>query len=183
MPIPILPPGVHALEELAPLLPISQLPSPVLSFGGGKVLHATTKMRALMARQCQNTRGVGSSSSHKESSGLSGPVGPSPKKPSSKVSSPGLEYANKYTQRVIESCPLRYADPEVIKCWMEEQVPHEVTLGKAPLDLSDKSTGWKKMGLGWSEVEEVHQAEALLEEEDAEIEGHIAMHIKPPVRH
>ena len=48
-PIPILPPGVHALEELAPSLPISQLLSPVLSFGGGKVLCAATKMRALKA--------------------------------------------------------------------------------------------------------------------------------------
>ena len=34
---------------------------------------------------------MGSSSSHKESSGLSGPIGPSLKKPSSKASSPGLE--------------------------------------------------------------------------------------------
>ena len=76
-----------------------------------------------------------------------------------------------------------YADPEVIKCWMEEQVPHEVTIGIAPLDLSDESTGWKKAGLRWLSVEEVHQAEALLEEEDAEIEGLIVMHIKPPVRH
>ena len=66
---------------------------------------------------------------------------------------------------------------------MEEQVSHEVTIGEAPLDLSDKSTGWKKMGLRWSEVEEVHQAEALLEEEDAEIEGLVATRIKPPVRH
>ena len=48
-PIPILPPGVHALEELAPLPPISQPPSPILSFGGGKVLHAAAKMRALKA--------------------------------------------------------------------------------------------------------------------------------------
>ena len=126
---------------------------------------------------------MGSLSSHKELSSLSGPVGPSLKKPSLKVSSPGLEYANEYTQKVVEACPLRYADPEVIKHWMEEQVPHEVTIGKAPLDLSDKSTGWKKTGLGWSEVEEVRQAEALLEEEDAEIEGLIATHIKPPVRH
>ena len=66
---------------------------------------------------------------------------------------------------------------------MEEQVPHEVTIGKAPLDLLGKSTGRKKTGLGWSEVEEVHQAEALLEEEDAEIEGLVTTHIKPPVRH
>ena len=124
-----------------------------------------------------------SSSSHKGLSGSSGPVGPCLKKPSSKVSSPGLEYANNYTQKVIEACPLRYTDPEVVKCWMEEQVPHEVTIGKAPLDLSDKSTGQKKMGLGWLEVEEVCQAEALLEEEDAEIEGLVTMHIKPPVRH
>ena len=126
---------------------------------------------------------MGSSSSHKESSGSSGPIGPSPKKPSLKASSPGLEYANKYTQLVIETCPLRYADPEVIKHWMEEQVPYEVTIGTAPLDLSDESTGRKKTGLGWSEVEEVHQAEALLGEEDAEIEGLIATHIKPPARH
>ena len=51
VPIPILPPGIHALEELAPLLPISQPPSPSLSFGGGKDLRATTKMRALKACQ------------------------------------------------------------------------------------------------------------------------------------
>ena len=114
---------------------------------------------------------------------MSGPVGPSPKKPSLKVSSPGLEYANKYTQKIIEACPFRYTDPEVIKHWMEEQVPYEVTIGKAPLDLSDESTGQKKTGLGWLEVEEVHQAEALLEEEDAEIEGLVTMNIKPPVRH
>ena len=126
---------------------------------------------------------MGSSSSHKESCDLSGPVGPSLKKPSSKASSPGLEYANKYTQRVIEACLLRYADPEVIKCWMEKQAPYEVTIGKVPLDLSDESTGQKKTGLGWLEVEEVCQAEALLEEEDAEIEGLVATHIKPPVRH
>ena len=43
-PIPIPPPGVHALEELAPSPPISQPPSPSLSFGGGKVLHAAAKM-------------------------------------------------------------------------------------------------------------------------------------------
>ena len=66
---------------------------------------------------------------------------------------------------------------------MEEQVPYEVTIGTAPLDLSDESTGRKKMGLGWSEVKEVRQAEALLEEEDAEIEGLVATHIKPPARH
>ena len=126
---------------------------------------------------------MGSSSSHKESSGLSSPEGPSPKKLSLKASSPGLKYANKYTQKVVEACPLRYADPEVVKCWMEEQVPYEVTIGKAPLDLLDESTGWKKMGLGWLEVEEVCQAEALLEEEDVEIEGLVAMHIKPPVRY
>ena len=39
------------------------------------------------------------------------------------------------------------------------------------------------MGLGWLSVEEVCQAEVLLEEEDAEIEGLITTHIKPPVRH
>ena len=182
-PIPILPPGVHALEELAPSLPISQPLSLVLSYGGGRVLLTAAKMRALKAHQHWSTRGVGSLSSHKELSGSSGPVGPSPKKPSSKASSPGLEYADEYTQKVIEACPLRYTDPEVIKCWMEEQVPYEVTIGKAPLDLSDKSTGRKKTGLGWLEVEEVCQAEALLEEEDAEIEGLIITHIKPPVRH
>ena len=54
-PIPIPPPGVHALEELAPSPPISQPLSPVLSFGGGKVLCATTKMRALKACQHQST--------------------------------------------------------------------------------------------------------------------------------
>ena len=124
-----------------------------------------------------------SASSHKESSGLSGPVGPSPKKPSSKASSPGLEYVDKYTQRVKDACPLRYADPAVIERWMKEQVPHGVTLGMAPLDLSDESTGRKKTGLGWSSTEEVRRAEALLEEEDAEIEGLVATHVKPPVRH
>ena len=148
VPIPIPPPGIHALEELAPSLPISQPLSLVLSYGGGRVLHTTAKTRALKTCQCQSTRGVGSLSSHKESSGLSGPVGLSPKKPSSKASSPELEYANKYTQMVVEACPLRYADPEVVKCWMEEQVPYEVTIWKAPLDLSDKSTGCKKMSLG-----------------------------------
>ena len=182
-PIPVPPPGIHALEELAPSPPISQPPSPVLSYGGGRVLRTAAKMRALKARQRRSTRGVGSSSSHKESSGSSGPVGPSPKKPSSKVSSPGLEYANEYTQKVIEACPLRYADSEVVKRWMEEQVPYEVTMGKAPLHLLDESTGQKKTGLRWSEVEGVHQAEALLEEEDAEIEGLITTYIKPPVRH
>ena len=126
---------------------------------------------------------MGSSSSHKESSGSSGPIGPSLKKPSLKASSPGLEYADEYTKQVIKACPLRYADPEVIKCWMEEQVPYEVTIGTAPLDLSDESTGRKKTGLGWSEVEEVRQAEALLEEEDAEIEGLVTTHLKPPARH
>ena len=126
---------------------------------------------------------MGSLSSHKESSGSSGPIGLSPKKPSSKASNPGLEYADEYTQQVTEACPLRYADPEVIKRWMEERVPYEVTIGMAPLDLLDESTGRKKMGLGWSEVEEVCQAEALLEEEDAEIEGLVATHLKPPARH
>ena len=48
-PIPIPPPGVHALEELAPSPPISQPPSLVLSYGGGRVLHTTAKMRALKA--------------------------------------------------------------------------------------------------------------------------------------
>ena len=183
VPIPIPPPGVHALEELAPSPPLSQPPSPSLSFGGGKVLRAAAKMRALKACQRRSIWGVGSSSSHKESSGSSGPIGPSPKKPSSKASSPGLEYADEYTKQVVEACPLRYADPEVVKCWMEEQVPYEVTIGTAPLDLSDESTGRKKTGLGWSEVEEVRQAEALLEEEDAEIEGLVATHLKPPARH
>ena len=97
-PIPILPPGVHALKELAPSLPISQPPSPRLSYGGGRVLCTTTKMRALKAQQRRSIQGVECVSSNKESSGLSGPVGPSPKKPSSKVSSPGLKYANEYTQ-------------------------------------------------------------------------------------
>ena len=183
VPIPIPPPGVHALEELAPSPPISQPPSPSLSFGGGKVLCAATKMRALNACQRRSIRGVGSLYSHKESSGSSSPIDPSPKKPSSKTSSPGLEYVDEYTKQVLEACPLRYTDPEVIKHWMEEQVPYEVTIGMAPLDLLDKFTGRKKMGLRWSEMEEVHQAEALLEEEDAEIEGLIAMHIKPPARH
>ena len=182
-PIPILPPGVHALEELAPSPPISQPPSPSLSFGGGKVLCAAAKMRALKAHQHRSIRGVGSSSSPKESSGLSGPIGPSLKKLSSKVSSPGLEYADKYTKQVVEACPLRYTDLEVVKRWMEEQVPYKVTIGMAPLDLSDESTGWKKTGLGWSEVEEVHRAGALLEEEDAEIEGLVTTHLKPPARH
>ena len=36
-PIPIPPPGVHTLEELAPSPPISQPSSPVLSFSGGRV--------------------------------------------------------------------------------------------------------------------------------------------------
>ena len=121
-------------------------------------------------------------SSNKESSGSSGPVGPSPKKLSSKASSPGLEYADEYTQRVNESCPLRYADPEVIDRWMKEQVPYEVTIGKAPLDLSDEASSRKRTGLGWSS-EEDHRVQALLDEEDAEIEGLIATHIKPPVRH
>ena len=182
-PIPVPPPGVHALEELAPSPPISQPPSPVLSYGGGRVLCTAAKMRALKARQRRSVRGVGSSSSHKESSGSSGPIGPSLKKLSSKVSSPGLEYADEYTKQAIEACPLRYADPEVVKRWMEEQVPYEVTIGTAPLDLSDESTGRKKTGLGWSEVEEVHQAEALLEEEDVEIEGLVTTHLKPPARH
>ena len=77
----------------------------------------------------------------------SGPVGLSLKKLSSKASSPGLEYVDEYTQKVRNACPLRYTDPEVIECWMREQVPHEVTIGMAPLDLSDESTGWKKTGL------------------------------------
>ena len=51
VPIPIPPPGVHALKELAPSLPISQPPSPVLSYGGGRVLRTAAKMRALKARQ------------------------------------------------------------------------------------------------------------------------------------
>ena len=65
---------------------------------------------------------------------------------------------------------------------MKEQVPHEVTIGKAPLDLSDEASGRKKTGLGWSS-EEDRRVQALLEEEDAEIEGLVATHIKPPVRH
>ena len=69
-PIPIPPPGVHALEELAPSPPISQPPSPVLSYGGGRVLRTAAKMRALKACQRRSVRGVGSSSSHKESSGV-----------------------------------------------------------------------------------------------------------------
>ena len=60
--------------------------------------------------------------------------------PPVKASSPGLEYVGKYTQRVNKSCPLRYADPEVIDRWMKEQVPYEVTIGKAPLDLSDEAS-------------------------------------------
>ena len=105
------------------------------------------------------------------------------KKLSSKLLSPGLKYANKYTQKVNEACPLRYANPEVIERWMKEQVPHKVTIGMAPLNLSDEFTGQKKTGLGWLSVEEVCQAEASLEEEDVEIEGLVATHIKPPVRH
>ena len=77
--------------------------------------------------------------SHKELSGSSGPIGPSLRKPSSKVSSPGLEYINKYTQRVHDACPLRYTDPEVIDQWIKEQVPYKVTIGKAPLDLCRKN--------------------------------------------
>ena len=53
-PIPIPPPGVHALKELAPSLPISQPPSPVLSYGGGRVLCTAAKIRALKARQCRS---------------------------------------------------------------------------------------------------------------------------------
>ena len=94
VPIPIPPPGVHALEELAPSPPISQPPSPVPSFSGGRVLWTAAKMRALKAWQCGSTWGVRSSSSHKEASSLSGPVGPSPKKPSLKASSPGLKYVD-----------------------------------------------------------------------------------------
>ena len=44
-PIPIPPPGVHALEELAPSPPISQPPSPRLSYGGGRVLRTAAKMK------------------------------------------------------------------------------------------------------------------------------------------
>ena len=113
----------------------------------------------------------------------SGPVGPSPKKPSSKVSSPGLEYVKEYNQRAHNACPLRYTNPEVINRWMKEQVPHKVTIGTAPLDLSDESTDQKKTGLGWSSTEEIHQAQALFEEEEVETEGLVAMHVKPPVRH
>ena len=51
VPIPIPPPGVHVLKELAPSPPISQPPSPSLSFGGGKVLCVAAKMRALKACQ------------------------------------------------------------------------------------------------------------------------------------
>ena len=182
VPIPIPPPGVHALEELAPLPPLSQPPSHVLSYGGGRVLQTTTKMRALEAQQCRSTRGVGSSSSHKELLSSPGPIGPSPKKSSSKASSPGLECINEYIQQVQDACPLRYTDPEVINCWMKEQVPYEVTIGKAPLDLSDKALGQQKMGLGWSS-EENCQAQALLEEEDAEIEVLVATCLKPPVGH
>ena len=97
-PIPIPPPGVHALEELAPSPPISQPLSPRLSFGGGRVLRTAAKMRALKARQHRSLRGVELASSRKESSGSSGPVGPSPEKLSSKASSPGLEYPDEYTQ-------------------------------------------------------------------------------------
>ena len=96
-PIPIPLPGVHALEELTPSPPISQPPSPRLSYGGGRVLHTAAKMRALKAQQRRSVRGVESVSSNKESLGSSGPVGPSPKKLNSKVSSPGLEYADEYT--------------------------------------------------------------------------------------
>ena len=179
-PIPIPPPGVHTLEELAPLPPISLPPSPVLSFSGGRVLQTATKMRALKAQQHGSTQGVGSSSSHKESSGSSGPIGLSPKKSSLKVSTPGLEYVDKYTQKVCDACPLRYTNPEVIDHCMKEQVPCEVTTGKAPLDLLDEAMGWEKTGIGWSS-EEGHQAQALFEEEDAEIEGLVATHLKLPV--
>ena len=83
---------------------------------------------------------------------------------------------------MVESCPLRYTDPEVIDHWMKEQVPYEVTIGKAPLDLLDEASGWKRMGLGWLS-EEDRRIQTLWEEEDAEIEGLVATHIKPPVRH
>ena len=135
--IPIPPPGVCTSEELAPSPPISQLLSPSLSFGGGRVLCTATKMKALKVQQHRSTWDVGSLFSHKESSSSSGPIGPSPKKLSSKVSSPGLEYVNKYTQKVCDACPLRYTDPEVIDCWTKEQVPYEVTIGRVPLDLLD----------------------------------------------
>ena len=65
---------------------------------------------------------------------------------------------------------------------MKEQVPYEVTIGKAPLDLLDEASGWKRMGLGWLS-EEDRRIQTLWEEEDAEIEGLVATHIKPPVRH
>ena len=70
----------------------------------------------------------------------------------------------------------------VIDHWMKEQVPYEVTIGKAPLDLSDEALGQKRTGLGWSS-EEDRRVQALLEDEDAEIEGLVATHIKPPVRY
>ena len=72
------------------------------------------------------------------------PIGPTPKKPSLKALSPGFEYVDEYTQRVHDTCPLRYTNPEVINQWMKEQVPYKVTIGKAPLDLSDKFTGQKR---------------------------------------
>ena len=113
---------------------------------------------------------------------FSGPIDPSPKKPSSKASSPGLEYLDKYTQQVHDTCPLRYTNSEVINQWMKKQVPYKVIIGKAPLDLSDEATGWEKMGLGLLS-EEGRLAQALLKEEDAMIEGLIMAHSKPPVRH
>ena len=94
-PIPNPPPGAHTLEELA--------------------------MRALKAQQYQSTHGIGSSSSHNELSSSFGPISPSPKKPSLKASSPGLEYVDEYTQKVQDTYPLRYADPEVIDHWMRSK--------------------------------------------------------------
>ena len=55
VPIPIPPPGVHALEELLSSLPISQPSSPVLSYGRGRVLCTAAKMRALKAHQHRST--------------------------------------------------------------------------------------------------------------------------------
>ena len=48
--------------------------------------------------------------------------------------------------------------------------------------MLDEASGQKRTGLGWSS-EEDRRVQTLLEEEDAEIEGLIATHLKPPVRH
>ena len=115
---------------------------------------------------------------------------PSQERQESRASSPGLEYTKDSPTSTglttflrAQEDPLWCVSADVVEEWMKN-APNgrPVDFRAAPLDmnLSDEESFQGRAGVG-SLSDEAHNLQEHLDEEDAEVDGLIETHVKPPL--